>query len=311
MRVFVAGATGAIGKQLVPRLVAAGHEVHGMTRSKSKQAMLHELGAVPVVADALDPDQVAEAVARARPDVIVHQLTAIGAIDMRHFDRDFAPTNRLRTEGTDHLLSAGQAMGVRRFVAQGVAGYGAYARTGGPVKSEEDPLDPTPAREMRETLVAIRHLEEAVLGAAWAEGIVLRYGVLYGPGTSLAPGEEQFELVRRRKFPLVGDGGGVWSFIHVADAAEATVAAVERGTRGVYNVVDDDPATVAEWLPALAQELGAKQPMRVPRFVGRLFAGEAGAMMMTEVRGASNAKAKRELAWRLAHPSWRQGFAAA
>ena len=310
MRVFVAGATGAIGKQLVPRLVEAGHEVHGMTRSESKQAMLYELGAVPVVADALDPDQVAEAVARARPDVIVHQLTAIRAIDMRHFDRDFALTNRLRTEGTDHLLSAGQAMGVRRFVAQGVAGYGAYARTGGPVKSEEDPLDPTPAREMRETLVAIRHLEEAVLGAEWAEGIVLRYGVLYGPGTSLAPGAEQFELVRKRKFPLVGDGGGVWSFIHVADAAEATVAAVERGTRGVYNVVDDDPAPVAEWLPALAQELGAKRPMRVPRFVGRLFAGEAGAVMMTEVRGASNAKAKRELAWRPAHPSWRQGFAA-
>jgi nucleoside-diphosphate-sugar epimerase len=311
MRVFVAGATGTIGKQLVPRLVEAGHEVHGMTRSESKQAMLYELGAVPVVADALDPDQVAEAVARARPDVIVHQLTAIGAIDIRHFDRDFALTNRLRTEGTDHLLSAGQAMGVRRFVAQGVAGYGAYARTGGPMKSEEDPLDPTPAREMRQTLVAIRHLEEAVLGAEWTEGIVLRYGVFYGPGTSLAPGAEQFELVRRRRFPLVGDGGGVWSFIHVADAAAATVAAVERGTRGVYNVVDDDPAPVAVWLPALAQTLGAKKPMRVPRFIGRLFAGEAGVVMMTELRGASNAKAKRELTWRPAHPSWRQGFAAA
>ena len=232
MRVFVAGATGAIGMQLVPRLVAAGHEVHGMTRSESKQAMLQELGAVPVVADALEPDQVAEAVARAKPDVIVHELTAIGALDMRHFDRDFAATNRLRTEGTDHLLSAGQAVGVRRFVAQRVAGFGMYARTGGPVKSEEDPLDPTPAREMRETLAAIRHLEEAVLGADWTEGIVLRYGAFYGPGTSLAPGEEQFELVRKRKFPLVGDGGGVWSFIHIADAAEATVAAVERGRAG-------------------------------------------------------------------------------
>ena len=309
MRVFVAGATGAIGKQLVPRLVEAGHEVHGMTRSESKRAMLHELGAVPVVADALDPDQVAQAVGRARPDVIVHQLTAIGAVDMRHFDRDFALTNRLRTEGTDHLLSAGQAVGVRRFVAQGVGGYGAYARTGGPVKSEEDPLDPTPAREMRETLAAIRHLEEAVLGARWTEGLVLRYGVFYGPGTSLAPGAEQFELVRRRKFPLVGDGGGVWSFIHVADAAEAAVAAVERGSCGVYNVVDDDPAPVAKWLPALAQELGAKKPVRVPRFVGRLFAGEAGVVMMTDVRGASNAKAKRELGWRPAHPSWREGFA--
>jgi nucleoside-diphosphate-sugar epimerase len=311
MRVFLAGATGAIGKQLVPRLVEAGHEVHGMTRSESKQAMLHELGAVPVVADALDPDQVAEAVGRARPDVIVHQLTAIGAVDLRHFDRDFALTNRLRTEGTDHLLSAGQAVGVRRFVAQGVGGYGAYARTGGPVKTEEDLLDPTPARGMRETLAAIRHLEEAVLGARWTEGIVLRYGVFYGPGTSMAPGEEQFELVRRRKFPLVGDGGGVWSFIHVADAAEATVAAVERGSRGVYNVVDDDPAPVAKWLPTLAQELGAKKPMRVPRVIGRLFAGEAGVVMMTDVRGASNAKAKRELGWRPAHPSWRDGFAAA
>jgi nucleoside-diphosphate-sugar epimerase len=311
MRVFVAGATGAIGKQLVPRLVAAGHEVHGMTRSESKQAMLSELGAVPVVADALDSDQVAEAVGGARPDVIVHQLTSIPAsLDLRHFDRDFALTSRLRTEGTDYLLSAGQAVGVRRFVAQSNGAF-PYARTGGPVKTEEDPLDPTPAREMRESWAAIRHLEEAVLGADWTEGIVLRYGGFYGPGTSLAPGAEQVELVRRRKFPLVGDGGGVWSFIHVADAAKATVAAVERGSRGIYNVVDDDPAPVAEWLPALAQEVGAKKPMRVPRFIGRLFAGEVGVEMMTELRGASNAKAKRELGWRPAHPSWRQGFLAA
>src|SRR5215210_6459873 len=224
MRVFVAGATGAIGRQLVPRLVEMGHEVHGMTRSESKRAMLHELGAVPVVADALDPDRVAEAVGRANPDVIVHQLTALGAVDMRHMDRSFAPTNRLRTEGTDHLLSAGQAVGVRRFVAQ--SNIAAYARTGGPVKSEEDPFDPSPAREMRELFAAIRHRETAVLGADWTEGIVLRYGAFYGPGTSMAPGAEQVELVRRHKFPLVGDGGGVWSFIHIADAAEATVAAV-------------------------------------------------------------------------------------
>jgi nucleoside-diphosphate-sugar epimerase len=310
MRVFVAGATGAIGKQLVPRLVAAGHEVHGMTRSEAKQAMLAELGAVPVVADALDPEQVAEAVAGAKPDVIVHELTSIGALDMRHFDRDFAVTNRLRTEGTDHLLSAGQAVGVRRFVAQSAI-YGFYARTGGAVKSEEDPLDPSPPRESRESLAAVRHLEDAVLGARWTEGIVLRYGAFYGPGTSMAPGKEQFEMVRKRKFPLVGNGGGVWSFIHIADAADATAAAVDHGTRGIYNVVDDDPAPVAEWLPALAQELGAKQPMRVPRFVGRMFAGETGAAFMTEIRGASNAKAKRELAWRPAHPTWRQGFAAA
>jgi nucleoside-diphosphate-sugar epimerase len=310
MRVFVAGATGAIGRQLVPRLVAAGHEVHGVTRSESKQAMLSELGAVPVLADALDPDQVADAVGRARPDVIVHQLTAIGALDMRHFDRDFALTNRLRTEGTDHLLSAGHAVGVRRFVAQSAI-YGFYARTGGAVKSEEDPLDPSPPRESREALAAIRHLEDAVLDARWTQGIVLRYGAFYGPGTSMAPGKEQFELVRRRKFPLVGNGGGVWSFIHIADAAEATVAAVEHGSPGIYNIVDDDPAPVAEWLPALAHELGAKKPMRVPRFVGRLFAGETGTAFMTEIRGASNGKAKRELAWRPAHRSWRQGFAAA
>jgi len=282
-----------------------------MTRSEAKQSLLYEMGAVPVVADALDPDQVAEAVGKARPDMIVHQLTAIGALDMRHFDRDFAATNRLRTDGTDHLLSAGQAVGVRRFVAQGVAGYGAYARTGGQTKTEEDPLETAPAREMRETLAAIRHLDASVVGARWTEGIVLRYGVFYVPGTSLAQGEVQFELIRKRKFPLVGRGGGVWSFVHVADAAEATVAAVEHGKRGAYNVVDDDPAPVADWLPALARELGAKKPMRVPRFVGRLFAGEAGAVMMTEIRGASNAKAKRDLVWRPAHPSWRQGLAAA
>jgi nucleoside-diphosphate-sugar epimerase len=202
-----------------------------MTRSESKQAMLRELGAVPALADALDPDQVAEAVGRTRPDVIVHQLTAIGALDPRHFDRDFALTNRLRTEGTNHLLSAGQAVGVRRFVAQSY--LASYARTGAAVKSEEDPFDPSPAREMRETVAAIRHLEQAVLDARWTEGIVLRYGGFYGPGTSLAPGGEQSEMIRKRKFPLVGNGAGVWSFVHIADAAEATVAAVEHGRPGI------------------------------------------------------------------------------
>ena len=309
MRVFVAGATGAIGRQLVPRLVAAGHEVHGMTRTDSKRSLVEELGAVPVIADALDPEQVMEAVAGAEPDVITHQLTAIGELlDTRHFDRHFELTNRLRTEGTDHLLSAGRAVGVRRFVAQSY--FGAYARTGGPVKSEEDPRDPSPAREMRETVAAINYLEQAVLDARWTEGIVLRYGGFYGPGTSLGAGAAQVELIRKRKFPVVGDGDGVWSFIHVADAADATVAAIERGKAGVYNIADDDPARVAEWLPALAREVGAKKPMKVPRFVGRLFAGETGVVMMTELRGVSNAKAKRELGWRPAHPSWRQGFTA-
>ena len=309
MRVFVAGATGAIGKQLVPRLLAAGHEVHGMTRSESKQEMLYGLGAIPALADALDADQVAEAVARARPEVIVHQLTAIPeAPDTRHPDRAFELTNRLRTEGTDHLLSAGQAVGVRRFVAQ--SNVAAYARIGAAVKSEEDPVDASSDGAMSANAAAIRHLEEAVLGATWTEGIALRYGWFYGPGTSMAPGQASYELVCKRKFPVVGDGAGVWSFIHVADAAEATVAAVERDGRGIYNVVDDDPARVAEWLPALAQKLGAKKPMRVPRFVGRLFAGDFGVVLMTEARGASNVKAKRELGWRPAHPTWREGFAA-
>ena len=268
MRVFVAGATGAIGKQLVPRLVGAGHEVHGMTRSESKRAMLHELGAVPVVADALDPDQVAEAVGKAKPDVLVHQLTALAGRGMRGLKRRIAMTNRLRSAGTDHLLSAGQAVGVRRFVAQ--SNYALYARTGGPVKSEGAPLDLAPPRKQREAAAAIFHLEEAVLDAGWTEGIVLRYGGFYGPGTNMAPGGDFYEMIRKRRFPLVGDGGGVWSFVHIADAAEATMAAIEHGGRGVYNIVDDDPAPVAEWLPALTRKLSGKKPRRMPRFVVRL-----------------------------------------
>ncbi|HVM36325.1 MAG TPA: NAD(P)-dependent oxidoreductase [Actinomycetota bacterium] len=307
MKVFVAGATGAIGKHLVPRLVASGHEVHGMTRSKSKQSMLDEMGAVPVVADALDPDQVAEAVGKAKPDVIVHQLTALAGEGMRGLKHRVAMTNRLRTEGTDHLLSAGQAVGVRRFVAQSIP---LYARTGGPVKSEEDPVDPAPPRDFLEAAAALFHLEEAVLDAEWTKGIVLRYGGFYGPGTGLGPGGDMLEMIRKRRFPLVGDGGGVWSFIHIGDAAEATAATVAHGSRGVYNIVDDDPAPVAEWLPALTRMLSGKNPRRVPRFVLRLAAGEFGVLQMTEARGASNAKAKRELGWSPAHPSWREGFAA-
>ena len=308
MRIFLAGATGAMGKQLVPRLVEAGHEVVGMTRSNSKRAALEDLGATAVVADALNADQVGDAVAKARPEVIIHQLTAISSFDIRNFDRSFALTNRLRSEGTDHLLAAGRAVGVGRFVAQSYAAW-PYARTGGPIKTEEDPLDPTPARNMRESMRAIRHLEAAVTGAGWTEGIVLRYGGFYGPGTSMSRGGEQFEMIRKRKFPVVGDGAGVWSFVHIADAAEATVAAVERGRRGIYNIVDDDPAPVADWLPALADKLGAPKPWRVPKVVGRLFAGEVGVVMMTDIRGASNAKAKRELGWEPRHPSWREGFA--
>ena len=308
MKVLVAGATGALGTQLVPRLVAGGHEVFGMTRSASKRDIVRALGATPLVADALDPDAVARAVGEAEPDAIVHELTALSDIDLRHFDRSFALTNRLRTEGTDHLLSAGRAVGVRRFVIQSFAGW-PFARSGGPVKSEDDPLDPAPPQAMRRAFDAIRYLEDAVVHADWTEGIVLRYGGFYGPGTSLAADGEHLEQVRKRRFPVVGDGAGVWSFVHIEDAADATVAAVQRGRRGIYNIVDDEPARVADWLPALAGTLGAKPPHRVPRVLGRLLAGEAATVMMTEVRGASNAKAKRELGWQPSHPSWREGFA--
>lgn len=308
MKVLVVGATGALGTQLVPRLVANGHEVVGTARSEARFLKLRDLGATPVVMDALDPEGVARAVAEAEPDAIVHQATALaGSIDMRHLDRDFAQTNRLRAEGTDHLLAAGRAVGVRRFVVQSYAGWPAE-RSGGPVKDEDAPFDPSPPEALRAALGAIRHLESAVTGAWWTEGIALRYGGFYGPGTSLAPGGEHFELIRRRGFPLVGDGAGVWSFVHVEDAADATVAALEHGRRGVYNVVDDEPAPVSEWLPFAARVLGAKEPRRVPRWAGRLLAGEAATVMMTEVRGASNEKAKRELGWQPRHATWREGF---
>ena len=308
MRIFVAGATGALGKRLVPLLVANGHEVVGMTRSPEKVESLRAVGADAVVADALDADAVLRAVWEAGPEVVVHELTALsGDFDFRKFERTFAETNRLRTEGTDHLLAAARAVGARRFVAQSYAGWG-YERTGGPAKSEDDPLDPNPPAALRRTADAIRYLERAVLNADDLEGIVLRYGGFYGPGTSISPGGEHEKLLRERKFPLVGDGTGVWSFIHVDDAATATLAAIERGAPGIYNVVDDEPAPVAEWLPFLAEALGAKPPRRVPKWVGRLAAGEHAVMMMTEVRGASNAKAKRELGWQPRYSRWREGF---
>jgi nucleoside-diphosphate-sugar epimerase len=308
MRIFVAGATGALGKQLLPRLAAAGHEVTGMTRSESKAGSVRAMGATPAVADGLDAEAVAHAVAHAEPEVIVHELTALsGDIDLRHFDRTFALTNRLRTEGTDNLLAAGRAVGIKRFVAQSFAGW-PYAKVGGPVKDEDAPLDPDPIPEVRETLRAIRYLEDAVVGADWMTGIALRYGGFYGPGTNFWPGESFLEPVRRRRFPVVGDGGGVWSFVRIDDAAEATVTAIERGERGVYNIVDDAPEPVREWLPALAATMGAPAPRRVPRWLGRLLAGRAAAVMMTELRGASNEKAKRELGWTPRYPSLREGF---
>ncbi len=286
-------------------------KLHDLDACTAKGGALEALGARAVVADALDPDAVARAVADAEPEVIVHQLTALsGGFDLRRFDRTFAATNRLRTEGTDHLLAAGRAIGVRRFVAQSFAGW-PYARTGGAIKSEQDPLDSEPVDAMRQTVDAIRHLERAVTEASWTTGIVLRYGTFYGPGTSLAADGESIALLRRRRFPIVGDGRGVWSFVHVDDAAEATTLAIERGDTGILNIVDDDPAAVAEWLPEMARIVGAPRPLRVPRPVGRLLAGAPAVVMMTEVRGASNAKAKRELRWTLRYPSWRAGFRAA
>jgi nucleoside-diphosphate-sugar epimerase len=311
VKIFLAGATGALGRQLLPRLVERGHEVTAMTRSESKQQLVRDLGGRPVVGDALDPESVAQAVAAAEPEAIVHQLTAIPhALDLRHFARDFAQTNRLRTEGTDHLLAAGRAVGARRFVAQSYA-PAIFARAGGAVKAEDDPLDESPPDQMRTTVDAIRHLESAVTGATWTEGVVLRYGTFYGPGTnfSLGPEGAMVEAIRKRQLPLVGRAGGVWSFIHIEDAAEATVNAIEGRGRGIYNVVDDEPAAVADWLPVAAKAVEAPAPRRVPRWLGRLFAGESATVMMTEARGASNAKAKRELAWTPRHASWREGFA--
>ena len=316
MKVFVAGATGVLGRALVPQLMARGHEVVAMTRSASKQDLVRSLGARPVVADALDPDAVAHAVASAEPEVIVHQLTALSGpmsvCEARHPDRSHAATmtNRLRTEATDHLLAAGRAVGARRFVAQSFGAF-RFARTGGPVQTEADPLDPNPPASLGTAQEGYLYLERAVTTIEWGEGLALRYGGFYGPGTglSLAPDAVMAAAIRKRRFPIVGNGGGVWSLVHVEDAAAATAVAVEHGQPGIYNVVDDEPAPVREWLPVLASALGAKPPRRVPRWLGRLAAGETATIMMTEVKGASNAKAKRELGWKPRYASWRQGFA--
>lgn len=304
MRIFLAGATGAIGKPLIRELEEHGHQVIGTTRSEAKAGQLRGLGVEPVILDALDRDAVVAAVVQAKPDAIVHQLTALANIDFRHFEKSFELTNRLRTEGTDNLLAAARTAGVERFVAQSYAGH-PYARTGGPVKTEDDPLDHAPAAQMRSTIDAIKYLERAVLDFG---GIVLRYGGFYGPGTGLARRGEQLEMIRKRRFPLVGESRAVWSLVHVDDAATATVAALERAKPGtIYNIVDDEPAQVGEVLTYLAKVVGAKPPRRIPIWLARLL-GEHMVVMMDEVRGASNAKARRELGWEPAHRSWRDGF---
>jgi nucleoside-diphosphate-sugar epimerase len=310
MRVFLAGAGGAIGHYLIPRLIDGGHEVIAMTRSPRKVDALRDAGAYPMVADGLDCDAVIAAVTGAEPEVVVHQMTALAGVtgNPRRFDAEFAVTNELRTEGTDHLLEAARAAGARRLIAQSFAGWPS-ARVDGAVKTEDDPLDPDPPASMRRTLEAIRYLERTVTQAEGIEGVVLRYGGFYGSIADMPPAF--LDTIRKRRFPIVGDGGGVWSFVHLDDAAAATVAALDHGAPGVYNIVDDDPAPVAEWLPGMAAAFGAKPPRHLPIWLGRLAGGEAAVSVMTQVRGASNAKAKRELAWQPGHPSWRQGFAQA
>jgi 2-alkyl-3-oxoalkanoate reductase len=303
--VFLAGATGAVGRALIRQLIDHGHTVTGTTRTPEKAEALRAIGATPVVVDGLDRDAVIAAVTAARPDAIVHEMTALTDLsDMRHLERTFALTNRLRTEGTDNLLAAARAAGVERVVAQSYAGW-PYARSGGPVKTEDDPLDPDPPAQLRTTLDAIRHLEREVTAFG---GVVLRYGGFYGPGTSIAPGGSQWSMVHERKFPVVGDGAGVWSFVHIEDAAAATVAALEHYTPGeVFNVVDDEPAAMRDWLPVLASAIGAPPPRHVPRWVARMLGAHVVAMA-TEIRGASNAKARALLDWSPAFPTWREGF---
>jgi len=305
MRVFVTGATGALGRHLVPGLVAAGHEVTATTRTPGKVAQLREAGAEPVIVDGLDREAVITAVLGAAPEVIVHEMTALASLrSLRNFDREFAATNELRIRGTDNLLAAAAEAGTRRVIAQSYTGW-PNERSGGPVKTEDDPLDPRPIRSTVQGLAAIRHVEEAVPAGA-PEGIVLRYGGFYGPGAS----EPLLDLVRKRQVPVIGGGTGIWSFIEITDAAAATLAAVDRGAPGVYNIVDSDPAPVAEWLPYLAKVAGGKPPLRVPVWLGRLLAGELVVIQMTTVRGSSNEKAKKELDWEPRYASWREGFRA-
>jgi 2-alkyl-3-oxoalkanoate reductase len=308
MKIFIAGATGAVGRRLVPLLGANGHEVVGTTRSADKLDDLRALGAEPLVLDVLDAEAVGRAVAEARPDVVVHQATALSDLsNIRNLDEAFEQTNRLRTVGTDNLLAAATAAGAGKFVAQSFAGW-PYAKDGPAVKDEEAPLDPSPLASAAQTMAAIRHLEASVVGAEAIEGIALRYGGFYGPGTSVFEGGEYVKAIRKRMFPIVGSGAGIWSFVYIDDVAAATLAAIERGRRGLYNIVDDEPAATTEWLPHLAAALGAKPPRHVPEWLGRLLAGEQLVSMMTEARGASNAKAKRELGWELIYPTWREGF---
>ena len=308
MKILVAGATGAIGKRLVPLLVTGGHHVVATTQTADKLPGLRAAGAEAVLMNGLDRDNVMAVVGSSRPDVVVHQMTALAPmLNPKKFDDELAVTNRLRREGTSHLAAAAIAAGTGRLIAQSYTGW-PNQREGGRVKTEADPLDAHPPALMTRTLDAIQALERLVVKTDGLDGIALRYGSLYGPGTALSSEGEIVALVRQRKFPLVGDGAGVWSFIHVDDAAHATRLAIERGAPGIYNIVDDDPAEVSEWLPELARVVGAKPPLRLPAWIARFAVGEVGVSMMTRVRGSSNAKAKRTFGWQPSYASWRDGF---
>lgn len=310
MRVFLAGATGVVGSRLLPRLLEAGHDVTAMTRREDRAGVLRELGAVPAVCDVFDSDALRAAVERSSPEVVVHELTDLPpALDPRKMEQQLAGNDRIRTEGTRNLVAAAVAAGARRMVAQSVAF--AYAPTGDSVKREDDPLWDDAAWPWSRSIAALHELEDAVTRTEGLEGLVLRYGFFYGPGSSYGPSGYFAREVGRRRFPVVGKGSGVFSFIHVDDAADATVAAVERGAPGIYNVTDDEPAPMREWLPVYADAIGAKRPWRVPRFVARLLAGQYAVSLATELRGASNEHAKAELGWAPRYGSWRQGFRAA